>query len=207
MAQARQEAKAQEDRTLYRQLSRQQRQLPAGDPHDPNYRRLRYTRYADDFLLGLIGSKAEAEAIKANVGQYLNSLELTLSKDKTYVTHASTDSARFLGYEITMAWENTKLTTVKGTKIRSLNGTIQLRVPNEAVRSWLRRYMEGGSPSHIGGYVELSDFEIVETFGAQLRGLITYYALASNLNAALGKVRWACIESARKTLAAKHTTR
>ena len=47
-----------------RDLRRQLRRLPVGDPQDPGYRRLRYTRYADDHLLGFIGPKAEAEAIK-----------------------------------------------------------------------------------------------------------------------------------------------
>ena len=59
----------------------------------------------------------------------------------------------------------------------------------------------------IGGYIELSDFEIVETFGAQLRGLINYYGYATNIGTALQRVRWDCMESARKTLAAKHKIR
>jgi hypothetical protein len=56
----------------------------------------------------------------------------------------------------------------------------------------------------IGGYIELSDFEIVTTFGAQLRGLVNYYGYAYNIGKALSRVRWDCMESARKTLAAKH---
>jgi group II intron reverse transcriptase/maturase len=35
------------DRVTARHLRRQLRRLPSGDPHDPGYRRLRYTRYAD----------------------------------------------------------------------------------------------------------------------------------------------------------------
>ena len=36
--------------------------------HDPEYRRLRFVRYADDFLLGFIGSKAEARRPRATSG-------------------------------------------------------------------------------------------------------------------------------------------
>ena len=50
-----------------RDLARQMRALPSGDPMDPGYRRLCYSRYADDHLLGFIGPKAEAEQIKAEL--------------------------------------------------------------------------------------------------------------------------------------------
>jgi group II intron reverse transcriptase/maturase len=39
-------------------------QLPSYDATDANYRRLRYCSYADDFVLGFTGPKAEAEEIK-----------------------------------------------------------------------------------------------------------------------------------------------
>src|SRR6266496_2061797 len=45
--------------------------LPAGDPRDPGYRRLRYCRYADDHLLGFAGPKAEAEQIRQRLAQFL----------------------------------------------------------------------------------------------------------------------------------------
>ena len=74
---------------------------PRGDPQDPGYRRLRYTRYADDHLLGFIGPKAEAEAIKDQLARFLrDDLALELNPDKTLITHARTRAARYLGYEI-----------------------------------------------------------------------------------------------------------
>lgn len=42
-------------------------QLPYGNDMDEQYRRLKYVRYADDFLIGVIGSKADCEAIKADL--------------------------------------------------------------------------------------------------------------------------------------------
>ena len=90
-------------RDLVRDLHRKLRRLPSGDPQDPGYRRLRYTRYADDHLLGFIGPKAEAEAIKDQLARFLrDDLALELNPDKTLITHARTRAARYLGYEITI---------------------------------------------------------------------------------------------------------
>src|SRR5260370_41398616 len=84
-----------------KRLERQRRAFPSINPDDPNYRRLRYCRYADDWLLGFIGPKEEAEEIKHQVGIFLNEhLKLELSKTKTLITHARTDKAKFLGYEL-----------------------------------------------------------------------------------------------------------
>ena len=94
-------ARARGDRTQARDLRRQLRRLPSRDPQDPGYRRLRYTRYADDHLLGFIGPKAEAEAIKDQLARFLrDDLALELNPDKTLITHARTRAARYLGYEI-----------------------------------------------------------------------------------------------------------
>jgi hypothetical protein len=88
-------------RAKARELRQQLRRLPVGNPHDPDYRRLRYSRYADDHLLGFIGPKAEAEALKDQLAAFLrDELALELNADKTLITHARTRAARYLGYEI-----------------------------------------------------------------------------------------------------------
>ena len=98
-------------RDMVRDLHRKLRRLPSGDPQDPGYRRLRYTRYADDHLLGFIGPKAEAEAIKDQLARFLrDDLALELNPDKTLITHARTRAARYLGYEITIQHCDDKLT-------------------------------------------------------------------------------------------------
>jgi hypothetical protein len=86
-----------------RQWRKELRRHPVGDPYDPGYRRLRYIRYADDHLLGFIGPKAEAEAIKQRLVTFLrDDLKLELNQIKTMITHGRTQAARFLGYEITV---------------------------------------------------------------------------------------------------------
>ena len=88
---------------------------PSQDPYDPGYRRLRYTRYADDHLLGFIGPKAEAEQIKDQLATFLrDELKLELNPDKTLVTHARTRAARYLGYEITTQHSDTRSPAADG---------------------------------------------------------------------------------------------
>jgi retron-type reverse transcriptase len=191
-------------KTLVRELKKQQRQLPSRTPHDPNFRRLYYARYADDFILGFSGPKSEAQQIKCALRTYLQTMGLTLSEEKTKISHAKTESARFLGYEITTALNNAKLSMNKGYKQRSVNAKIQLRVPRDIVQKWVSRFSQNGKPTHQNRDANLSDFEIVTLIGSQLRGLINYYKLAVNLSTRLHRVRWTVMEATRKTLMRKH---
>lgn len=205
IADQRYSAKARGDWRRYTELGKQLYRLPCLDPHDPDYRRLRYVRYADDFLLGFIGLKAEAETIKAEIGHYLKDLGLTLSQDKTSITHASSQCARFLGYNITITRSDTKRSKFKnGRKQRTVNGHVALLVPREVVQSYKHNYTRKGKPYHDPWLTHLSDYEIVATYGAQLRGLAQYYMMATNVSKAIGKVYWYGMESLRKTLANKH---
>jgi hypothetical protein len=204
----RQKAKKESNKMEYKKLTQAQRKTSHGDPNDANYRRLRYVRYADDFLLGFIGSKSEAEGIKEQIGVFLNGINLEMSEEKTVITHALTQKARFLGYTIQTRMADTKLTRrPDGVKIRSINGSIELQVPQDVRTKWKKRYTKAGQSHQIGAYIKLSDYEIVSTYGAQLRGLVNYYAMADNAATALRHVRWMCMESTRKTLASKHRIR
>jgi hypothetical protein len=66
-------------------------------------------RYADDFLLGFNGPRSEAEEIKHQLRDFLREeLKLELSEEKTLITHARSEAARFLGYEVTTLQEERK---------------------------------------------------------------------------------------------------
>jgi group II intron reverse transcriptase/maturase len=193
-------ARTRGDRTTVRQLRKQLRGLPAGDPKDPGFRRLRYCRYADDHLLGFIGSKAEAEEIKSRLARFLHDdLKLELNQDKTLITHARTGAARFLGYEITAQHSDHKITNGR----RGVNGTIGLRVPREVIKAACAPYLKLGKPEHRPQLTSLDDHEIISIYGAQYRGLIQYYLLAGDVFR-LSRVRWVMETSMLKTLAAKH---
>jgi group II intron reverse transcriptase/maturase len=188
------------DRASVRRLRKQLRGPPAGDPQDPDVRRLRYTRYADDHLLGLIGPKAEAEEIKTRLAHFPHDdLKLEQSKDKTLITHARTGAARFLGYEITVQHSDHKITNRR----RGVNGTIRLHVPLEVTKANSAPYLKLGKPEHRPQPTNPDDHEIISIYGTQYQGLIQYYLLAGDVWR-LSRVRWAMETSMLKTLAAKH---
>jgi group II intron reverse transcriptase/maturase len=184
-------------------LLQQRRKLPSNDPYDPSYRRLRYVRYADDFLLGYAGSKHEAEDIKRQVKAWLREhLDVDLSDDKTLITHASTQAARFLGYEVTSQYSDDKLDTHKR---RAINGHISLRLPAHVVEAHCARYIQNGTIMHRPETVHDSDYTIVTQYQQQYRGVVQYYLMAHNV-AWLNKLHWVMQTSLLKTLAVKHKT-
>ena len=187
-------------RAKARQLRGQLRRLPVGDPRDPGFRRLRYSRYADDHLLGFIGPKAEAEEIKDQLARFLRGeLALELNADKTLITHARTRAARYLGYEIIVQHGDSKIT--KGQ--RSVNGKIALRVPLDVIRAKRAPYRRHGKPWHRAAMQNLDDYDIVKTYAAEYRGVVQYYLLANDVWR-LKSLRWDAQTSMLKTLAAKH---
>jgi group II intron reverse transcriptase/maturase len=188
------------DRAAVRQLRKHSRTMPSGDPHDPGFRRLRYSRYADDHLLGFTGPKAEAEEIKSRLAQFLrDDLKLELSPDKTLITHARTGAARFLSYEITTQHANHK---VSGGR-RSTNGVIALRVPRDVIKAKCTPYLTRGQPALRSPLVNNDDHTIISTYGAEYRGLVNYYLLAGDVWR-LNRVCWVMTTSLLKTLACKH---
>ncbi|WP_327083544.1 reverse transcriptase domain-containing protein [Streptococcus suis] len=183
------------------QLIVERRNLPSVDTYDTSYRRLRYVRYADDFILGFTGSKAEAKAINKQIGDFLNTkLSLELSQEKTLITHATGESAKFLGYEIKAQRVNDYIDN-KGR--RSANGVIALFVPASVIESKSRQYMKNGKAIHRNNLLHDDDFSIVQTYQQEYRGLVQYYILAQNLSW-FSKVYWYMETSLLKTLAFKH---
>jgi group II intron reverse transcriptase/maturase len=129
------------DRTQVRSLYRRLHSLPSQDPRDPGYRRLRYCRYADDTLLGFAGPKAEAEEIKRRLAQFLHEdLKLELSPGKTLITHARTQRARFLGYEIAVAGSDRR------TRRPSLTGVIAGRSTGRSSCTFPRQWSRPSPP-------------------------------------------------------------
>lgn len=182
-------------------LRKQAQLLPSVDPNDPMYRRLRYVRYADDFLLGFVGPKEEAEQIKQHLGDFLrDELKLELSEAKTLVTHARTEAAHFLGYEIQTIQANSQHDRFRR---RSVNGGIGLRVPQNVIADRCQR--RRGRFGKVHPRTELLNdtvFSIIARYQAEFRGLVEYYRLAHNVSS-LTKVDHVLEMSLTKTLAAK----
>jgi hypothetical protein len=193
-------AKKQRKVKRYKALAKQRRRLPSSDPNDANFRRLKYVRYADDFLLGFIGPKAEAMEIKQKIATFLVTLGLTLSEQKTLITHATTGRARFLGYDVHIAKRDDQLN--KGR--RTVNGMPVLSVPREVAGAWKRRYVSKGKSCHRPELTNHSDYGIVMAYNLEFQGLVNYYTLAHDVSTKLYPVKWVYLQSLVKTLAAKH---
>lgn len=189
--------KGETDRAM--EMQKQYKSIPLSDPQDPEYRRLKYIRYADDFLLGFSGPKAEAEEIKGKIAEFLSSpLRLDLSPEKTLITHASTSAARFLGYEISC--QNADEIRHNG---RRYNGMINMSIPLKVIQDRCSRYMHNGEIVHRPEMEGLDDYSIVVKYQAEYRGFVQYYAYARNV-ASLQRLKWVMETSLTKTLAHKH---
>jgi group II intron reverse transcriptase/maturase len=182
---------------------RQAQAYPSGDPLDPEYRRLRYIRYADDFLLGLAGPKAEAEEIKERLAKFLGTtLNLTLAAEKTLVTHATSERARYLGYEIGIMSSPTKFDQ---RRQRTVNGKVGLYIPESVMQSKRKRFLRSGKAVHRVELLNDSEVDILSRYQWEYRGLVEYYAVAQNLSR-LTHIRWTMETSLLKTLAHKNRT-
>lgn len=106
--------------------------MPSRDPSDPNFRRLWYVRYCDDFLMGIVGPRNEAVELKHKITKFLSDkLKLELNADKTLITNARSQKAKFLGYEVHILDEDSKHDH-RGQ--RCINGSIGLRVPAKVIQ-------------------------------------------------------------------------
>lgn len=193
------------DHELVKELDRQRRSMPSQDVNDPNFRRLQYVRYADDFILSFIGTKSEAEEIKAVIGAFLkDKLHLEMSVSKTLITHARTEHARFLGYAVSIYHADDKLSPRDGSlaKTRSINGGVRLGIPYGKVDEFCKRYLRGDKPIHEAGLLAYSDAEIVNVYQQRFRGIAQYYKYATDRNA-LGKFKYVMEVALTKTLANK----
>ena len=196
-------AKRRGDKQAVRVLRKQRRKLSSQDPQDPNYRRLRYVRYADDWVLGFSGPKSEAEEIKRELRNFLReTLKLELSEEKTLITHARTERAKFLGYHIVSQHVDDKLDR-RGQ--RQVNEMVALRVPKEVIEQKCALYMQRGKPAQRATMLHDSDYSVVSKYQSEYRGIVQYYLLAQNVGW-FNTLHWVAETSLLKTLAGKHQT-
>lgn len=175
-------ARRQGNTQLAEEFAQQRRSLPSLDNHDPNFRRLRYIRYADDFILSFIGSRAEAEVIKQEISAFLkSSLHLEMSTEKTLITNAHSEHAQFLGYAISIFHADDKITrNTRNSEIkrRAANGKVRLGVPYGLADEIAQRYMRRGKPVSDAAMLAFSDAHIIDNYQNRYRGLAEYYKYA-----------------------------
>ena len=187
--------------------------FPNGDEMDESYRRLKYIRYADDFILGVIGSKEEAQRIKEDIKSFLSaSLALELSEEKTLITHTG-KSAKFLGYEITVTRNNHQRRDVQGRLRRTYGKRVRLNVSMATLRDKLLEYgameiklrngKEVWKPKCRSGLIFNDDLEILDRYNRETVGFCNYYLIANNC-VVLHNFRYIMEYSMYKTFAGKY---
>ena len=198
-------------------LQRKMRNLSPHIPNDDSFKSVKYVRYADDFIIGVIGSKADAEKVKSDVKQYLaDKLKLKMSEQKTKITHTG-ETARFLGYDITVSRDQSVKKRRDGVTIRPYSYTVKLLVPREKWVSKLQEYKafkivkdENGKERfkalHRGKLLNKSDIDILSTYNAEVRGLYNFYSIAVNAYK-IGRFADIMKYSMMKTFANKYKTK
>lgn len=196
----------------YKALKKRQNTIPC---HQQTNKKFTFVRYADDWLVGVCGTKAECEALKVEIADFLsNELHLELSEEKTHITHSSKD-ARFLGYNVSVRRcqkiKGFKMKSGKRRKSRTLHLKVALKIPHsEKIERFLFakkiiiQTPDGRfKPVHRAALLNMSDSEIVEHYNAEARGLLNYYNLAVDyhtLDYFCYMMEYSCL----KTLACKH---
>ena len=187
--------------------------FPNGDEMDGSYRRLKYIRYADDFILGVIGSKEDALRIKEDIKSFLSeNLALELSEEKTLITHTG-KSAKFLGYEITVTRNNHQRRDVQGRLRRTYGKRVRLNVSMATLRDKLLEYgameiklrngKEIWKPKCRSGLIFNDDLEILDRYNRETVGFCNYYLIANNC-VVLHNFRYIMEYSMYKTFAGKY---
>ena len=199
-----------------RNMRTEMQQIPYGNDMDEQYKRLKYVRYADDFLIGVIGSKSDCEVIKADLTKYMQEqLKLELSEEKTLITNAQ-DKAKFLGYEIYVQRSESKVKNSLGRTNRMFNGNVRLHVSTEIARNKLLA-MNAMVIKQINGkeiwwaesrgfLTSLKEEDIIAQYNLEIRGFYNYYSIANNISAVGGTFGGIMKRSCIKTLAHKHNS-
>ncbi len=206
-----------EDETVRQELINEYKRLQKLRNNEPektglgNYKNMQYVRYADDFIIGVIGSKQDCQDIKDELTEFLKEkLKLELSEEKTLITH-SREKARFLNYEIQVSENNQFFKNKNGEKRRTGNMGIALYMPRDVMFNYINEkgVVQDINAEHWRGkarpYLQcLSDLEIVTTYNTEIRGLYNYYAMALNVSSRMNMIYHVMEYSCLKTLAGKH---
>ena len=178
---------------ILRQMRAEQRNLPTHPLRETSYKSLQYVRYADDFLIGVVGSREDAERLKQDLAVFLKEkLGLTLSAEKTQITNTA-QCARFLNYDIYVSRSQDIKRLKNGKRQRVYYGVVRLRMPHE---KWAAKLLELGAiriskdasgkerwkAMPRGKLMNRTDIEILSRYNAEVRGLYNYYSLAGNVS-------------------------
>lgn len=180
-----------------KRLLRMLHNIKHGDSFDPNFRRMRYIRYADDFVIMIIGTKNEAEMIKLNCKDVLKTkCGVSLNEDKTIITHMQENKFNFLGAEIVKLKPTATFfgRSRKGGRRMVVTRRPLIKAPINSIlekmkaQGYIRQnHLKLYIPQHLGSLVNLSHYDILAFYNSKIHGILNFYSFASNLNK-LGRI-------------------
>jgi RNA-directed DNA polymerase len=197
-----------------KELQKQQSKLTSVIEDTDKYKRLRYCRYADDFLCGIAGSFTDAKNIMHSITAFLNKkLSLETAEGKTGIKRA-TRNIEFLGYRIRVI-HSQKIVKIKSGgmwyKRRTIQGHIRLSIPEHKIRDFSKSHDYGvyaeNKAKHRPYLLTSSEVEIVTMYNSEIRGFANYYLLAKNVKHTLSMLEHLAFRSLIKTLAGRRKTK
>jgi hypothetical protein len=149
-------------------LEKEMRQTPMYDTRHQT--KLGYVRYADDFVILVNGTEAEAKDYKNKIQGHLETMGLTLSEEKTKLTHWDKPIA-FLGYHIQGELRS------NGVQIRAI-----LSIPKEKERLIRRELLK------TSRYYHIPELDAMQNMNAKFQGWCNYYKYANNPQVVFNRV-------------------
>ena len=190
------------------------RTLQYGDPKDSKFLRLNYVRYADDFLIGIIGPRVLADRVRSLVQRFLKQrLKLRLNEEKTLITRAKGNKVPFLGFLIQTGpkiWMVFK--RPYGGKWRTVkrSGDLRLLVDSSKVIKALTKKKfctQDGSPRPCFTYFQDPQSYTVAKAKSIIQGIDNYYQIANNRRAFTSRIVYIIRDSIARVFAAKFKLR
>ena len=155
--------------------------------NDPNFKRMKYVRYADDFLIGVIGSKADCEGIRIRIADVLKvEFSLKLNIEKTKITNAKQDCAFFLGHNVHISIpskDKIQYLPKRGNKLVRITSRPLLDAPIGKIVSKLGSVgycKTNGTPTRSGKLLHEPLAEIIYRYKTLQNRLLNYYSMANN---------------------------
>nr|NP_150408.1 hypothetical protein PylioMp37 [Pylaiella littoralis]CAC50849.1 orf748 [Pylaiella littoralis] len=182
--------------------------IPSADPLDPNFKRLRYVRYADDFLIGIIGSKTDGICLIKELKEFLHDiLKLDLNLTKTKLTHTMSEKPYFLGTWVKIIpVSGFQIKKNKSGKITRVSSRPQLRFLLKLLVDRLERKgflsAKSHTPTRQGWLVAFTPYQIVDYYNRVYMGLSNYYSFADDYSL-LQRIHYILKTSCFLTLASK----
>ena len=196
---------------------KQLRRIPRFDVNDPNFKRIMYVRYADDFVVLYTGTKNEALSIRDQIKVFLeDNCGLDLNLDKTTVSNLR-KGFHFLGAFVVKRNNSgimnralnqaNNLITRRSTLRLGVDAPIVNMVQKLIDNGFARRNKEARVLAKgLTHLIHLDHFEILKFYNAKIKGIINFYSFAGN-RASLHKVLWILRQSCALTLARKFKLR